>query len=182
MSNGDDATARFAVVYNEHAVALMGYALRRTHSVEDAVDVVAEVFTTAWRRIAEMPSGSSTRPWLFGVARNVLLNDRRSSRRRRALVERLHNAVVVATPDLQETTTETIVVQRALAQLSPEDQELITLTCWEGLSPTEIAIALHMPAGTVRSRLHRARQSLKATLTSQAPNASKTRHETETTR
>jgi predicted DNA-binding protein (UPF0251 family) len=55
-------------------------------------------------------------------------------------------------------------VRQALARLSADDRELLLLTNWEGLSPTEVAVAMGIPAGTVRSRLHRARQQLRRQL------------------
>ena len=64
--------ARFRAVYEANYHRVLGYVLRRTASREDAEDVVAETFLTAWRRLDQLPPGSGTRPWLYGVARKAL--------------------------------------------------------------------------------------------------------------
>lgn len=65
---------RFRSLYESEATALLGYAVRRVGRAEDAADVVADVFTVAWRRVGDIPTGAEARPWLFGIARNVLSN------------------------------------------------------------------------------------------------------------
>lgn len=67
----------FAEVYAATYKPLLGYALRRCDSPEDAADVVAETFTIAWRRATDMPAGPQARLWLYGVARRVLANGTR---------------------------------------------------------------------------------------------------------
>ena len=69
-------------MYVSHFDAVLGYALRRTDRAEDAADVTAETFLVAWRRLAHVPTGTETRPWLYGVARRVLANHRRGDHRR----------------------------------------------------------------------------------------------------
>jgi DNA-directed RNA polymerase specialized sigma24 family protein len=68
----------FAAVYAKTYRSLLGYALRRCHSPDDAADVVAETFTIAWRRAADLPAGDEARLWLYGVARRVLANHLRT--------------------------------------------------------------------------------------------------------
>jgi len=155
----------FTALYHDHALALLGYGLRRT-SNEDAVDMVSETFAVAWRRLQDVPAGDGARPWLFGVARHVLLNQGRSNRRRNALTQRLVAAVEQVAPDETAASDDSLLMDAALKRLDPLDQELLMLTCWEGLSPTEVAEALDMAAGTVRSRLHRARKNLRRLLES----------------
>lgn len=161
VMSGSDAERRFLALYEANVVALLGYAARRVDRREDAADVVADVFMTAWRRIEEVPPDNQTRPWLFGVARKALSNHRRSARRRQRLHGRIRNQVqeLISTPWSGH--DDVHVVRRALKQLSADDRELLLLTNWEGLSPSEIAVAMNIPPGTVRSRLHRARNRLR---------------------
>jgi RNA polymerase sigma-70 factor (ECF subfamily) len=153
---------RFEGLYRAEARALLGYALRRVAQPEDAADIVAETMLVAWRRLDDVPSGSEARPWLFGVARRVLANGRRGSRRRRNLAERLRSDLGALLGSDQLGAVETnVVVRAALARLDPDDREILRLTSWEGLQPHEIAVVVEMRAATVRTRLHRARQRLR---------------------
>lgn len=140
---------------------MLGYAARRLDRPADAADVIADVFMIAWRRIDQVPAGSDARPWLYGVARNVLSNYRRGARRRGRLADRLRSELEVNPAFAESPTAEVLTVRAALRLLSDDDRELLLLTCWEGLSPTEIAVAMGIPAVTVRSRLHRARHHLR---------------------
>ncbi len=159
--------------YRTTGTAVLGYAIRRAASREDALDVVAETFATAWRRRADMPTvPEEIRPWLFGIARRCLANAARSSSRAGRLGARLADAFTdVAVPDpstLHDHRAESRQVHGALALLSADDRELVTLIAWEGLSPTEAATVLGLSAGTARVRLHRARLRLRAALTTPA--------------
>ena len=69
-----------ASIYRRHSAAVLAYALRRC-APDDAADVASETFVVAWRRIADIPDEPAVRPWLFGVARRVLANQRRGIRR-----------------------------------------------------------------------------------------------------
>jgi RNA polymerase sigma factor (sigma-70 family) len=159
----------FEDAYRSSGTAVLGYALRRSASREDALDVVAETFAIAWRRRTDMPADpEEVRPWLFGIARLCLANALRSTTRARRLGQRLADSFTDATvPDpsrLHENRAESRLVHRALEQLSPEDRELVTLIAWEGLTPAQAATALGLSAGTARVRLHRARAGLRAAL------------------
>ena len=79
---------RFQAMYGANYHRVLGYALRRAGR-EDAADVVAETFVVAWRRLDEMPEGDGARLWLYGTARRVLANQRRATRRRERLAERI---------------------------------------------------------------------------------------------
>ncbi|GII98251.1 RNA polymerase ECF family sigma subunit [Sediminihabitans luteus] len=142
-------------------MALLAYAVRRVTVPADAADVVAETFLVAWRRIAEVPAGPDARPWLFGVARKVLANVRRTDHRRSALADRLraHVVEVVGPAELGGSA-----VEQALGRLRDADQEILRLSAWEQLEHDEIAVALGLSRGAVRVRLHRARRRLAETL------------------
>lgn len=161
----------FEQLYSQHWREVLGYALRRTGSPSDAADVASEVFLVVWRRRDEVPGRNDFRPWLFGVARNVLLNHRRGERRRERLGALLLSAVEEQHPDTADVVVDRdqhhalIASVRGLPEL---DRELVTLVSWDGLSPTEAAVALQMNPVTARVRLHRARKRLRASLEEQA--------------
>jgi RNA polymerase sigma factor (sigma-70 family) len=158
---GDPAELVFSELFRAHSRSLLAYALRRVERPHDAADVVAETMLVAWRRLPEVPEGHEARLWLFGVARRVLLNHHRSERRSLRLGERLKACLSeVAIGDPADLVGESAVMLAAMARLGDDDRELLRLTAWEGLEPAEIAVAMSMPAATVRTRLHRARARL----------------------
>ena len=156
---------QFIELYEANWRPVLGYALRRSDSAEAAADVVAETFLVAWRRIDSVPAGNQARPWLFGVARRVLSNGRRSSMRKSRLGEQLQQHLATAPSQRWDETSETgVLVNAAMSNLDADERELLRLTSWEGLTPTEIAVATGMPATTVRTRLRRARSRLRGEL------------------
>jgi RNA polymerase sigma factor (sigma-70 family) len=157
---------RFQAVFDTNYHLVLGYALRRTGSREDAEDVVAETFLTAWRRLEEVPPGSGARPWLYGVARNALANQRRGERRRERLTGRLHAEQV--SPPQHAHADDAARLGAAFARLGDDDRELIALAAWEGLDAGEIATVLRCSRNAARIRLHRARRRLAREL--QEPN------------
>lgn len=165
-----DPNARFDKLYRSAGTAVLGYALGRCASREDALDVTADTFLVAWRRRADMPAEpEDARAWLFGVARwclaNTLRGDRRSQRLGQRLAEHLDVAALPDPARIHEGRIDNRQVRRALDELSTDDRELVTLTAWEGLSPTEAGAVLGLTPGAARSRLHRARLRLRASLT-----------------
>ncbi|MFZ0342168.1 MAG: sigma-70 family RNA polymerase sigma factor [Gaiellaceae bacterium] len=153
---------RFEAAYRELYEPLCGYALRRVREPEDAAEVIAETFATLWRRFDRCPEGDELRPWLFGVARRVIANQRRGRRRRSALSERLAaNVDSAATTRVDEAPTG---LAQAFASLSESDRELLSLVAWEDLTREELAVALGTNRAAVRLRLHRARKRLRDAL------------------
>ncbi|MFB9803570.1 RNA polymerase sigma factor [Streptomonospora salina] len=150
--------ARFEALYTECYSDVLGYLLRRVDDPESAADLVAEVFVAVWNRLGDVPADGGARPWIFGVARKVLGNHHRGARRRSALTERLRaelNRVHVVRPETADQSLRDIgAVFRTLAEA---DREVLALAGWEGLGPSEIAVAVGCTRGTARVRLHRAR-------------------------
>jgi RNA polymerase sigma-70 factor, ECF subfamily len=146
---------RFDAVFASYSSDIVAYCGWRAASASDAQDAVAEVFLTAWRRLDEVPDGEAARVWLYATARRVIANQRRSTRRRAALQERLAREAA-STP--QATTPELDTVHEALARLGRRDREVLLLAEWEGLSPTQIAAVVGCLTVTARGRLHRARR------------------------
>ena len=99
--------------------------------------------------------------WLYATARRVIANQRRSSRRRVALHERLALEAASA-PQEPPPDREEALVHEALRRLGPRDREVLLLAEWEGLSPAQIATVLGCLAVTARGRLHRARRRFRA--------------------
>jgi RNA polymerase sigma-70 factor, ECF subfamily len=163
MSQSESERARrFDVLFATYSADIVAYCGWRASSASDAQDAVADVFLTAWRRLDQLPEGDAARVRLYATARRVIANQRRSSRRRVALQERL--ALVAAalpqeplSPDPQET-----IVHAALRRLGPRDREVLLLAEWEGLSPAQIASVLGCLTVTARGRLHRARRRFRA--------------------
>ena len=158
---------RLRRMVREHEQALRNYCLRRLPA-DDAADALGEIFLVAWRRIDDIPGGDDTRPWLFGVARNVVRNALRTNRR----VLRLRSK----TAGLREPSApgpETVIVRRsehqlvidALESLRPDDREILQLHVWDGLSRSEIAKTMSLSDNAVGMRLTRAKRRLAKQLT-----------------
>jgi RNA polymerase sigma factor (sigma-70 family) len=143
---------------------VLAYAVRRASDPQDAADVVADTFLVAWRRLDEVPPGDEARLWLYAVARHVLANHSRSARRRERLAGRLRDELPVALDGVGPPAAGTGAVRAALAELAPEDQEILRLCGWEELTPREIATVLGISHVAARSRLHRARHRLRGAL------------------
>ena len=160
---GDGRRQRFETVYAANHGPVLGYVLRRTASPDDAADVIAETFLTAWRRLDDVPPGDAGRLWLYGVARRVLANYHRGERRRSALAERLR-ADLAAAPPPPQFTGELACIARAFRRLPEADRELLALAGWEGLDAGQIAVTLGCSRNAARIRLHRARRRIAAEL------------------
>ena len=167
MSDSPDFNDRFRRLYLTHGDDLRAYCQRRLGR-DDAEDALAEVFAVAWRRFDKLPDGQEARLWLYGVARNVIRNATRTSRRKIRLAGRLMSGEVPQTgPDeslLIRSEHEDVLA--ALATLRPSDQELLRLHSWEELSRKEIAQMLGISVPAVDMRLHRAIARMSAALRS----------------
>jgi len=159
-----ESSGRFEALYSEHAAAVRAFARRRA-SVEDADDVVADVFLAAWRRRDELPADPL--PWLLGVARGILANRRRGSARGAALQERLMNERRAGDGDQLESQVADAAVLRALESLTARDRELLLLIAWDGLARDQVAELLGLAVGTLGVRLHRARRRFARALATQ---------------
>lgn len=161
---GRDVDAAFADAYRAHYWAVSRFVARRLDSgqADDVEEVVAEVFSIAWRRRAELPE--SPLPWLYGVARNCLSNTVRGFGRYRRLLHRLGNHEAAhrrQTVDSPDTDRPGSWVHEALDRLSTADQEVLRLTAWEELTLQELAVTLGCTQSAAAMRLHRARNRLR---------------------
>lgn len=154
---------RFEELYTAHRVSVLGYALRRTDNTDDAADVLAETFLTAWRRLDDVPAGDEARLWLYGTARRILANHRRGEWRRLALADRLRDELATAYRPSDHTGA-VADIAAAFRRLPPPEQELLALAGWEGLDAGQIAAVVGCSRNAARIRLHRARRRLAAEL------------------
>ncbi|GLF97225.1 sigma-70 family RNA polymerase sigma factor [Streptomyces yaizuensis] len=160
----------FAVLYDRHAPDIHRYAVRRLgESV--AEDIMAETFLIAFRSRRRYDlSRRSARPWLYGIAAKLIGGHRRREERAlRAMARTGEDPLAEAWSDrADERIAERIAVQAplagALAGLSPGDRHVLLLVAWADLSYQDVAEALRIPLGTVRSRLNRARRKVRAAL------------------
>ncbi|MER6443117.1 sigma-70 family RNA polymerase sigma factor [Streptomyces sp. NPDC001185] len=150
---------RFTELYRRNYVAIESYVTKRADP-SSVLDVVADVFLTAWRRFADVPKGKEL-PWLYGVARRTLANDRRSRQRQLSLAELLDFQPSRISGERQP--DEVIVemdLARAFDRLGFRDQEILRLTLWEKLPIDECAMVMGCGTATARVRLFRARKRL----------------------
>jgi RNA polymerase sigma-70 factor (ECF subfamily) len=162
----DPDAALLRVFYEEHAGALWRYALRLTGDRARAEDVVQETLLRAWQHpeVAD-DSERSARAWLFTVARNMIIDERRSSRFRNE-VSSLDGsgATERAGPDEVNAALDRLLIGDALAQLSPEHRAVIRRSYYLGWTTARMADDLQIPEGTVKSRLHHALRALRLRL------------------
>jgi RNA polymerase sigma factor (sigma-70 family) len=148
----------FRALYEANYERIAAYALRRAASPEDAGDVVSETFLTAWRRLDGLPRGEDATIWLYATARRVLGNQRRSSERRHRLLERIHQQPVSARRELGEAGIAT----EAFDRLRAEDQEILGLIAWDGLTHRQLGGVLGCSENAAKLRASRARQRFAA--------------------
>ena len=156
----------FAEIFDRHAEGVYRYAARRLGQ-QAAADVMSEVFLAAFRNRRRYDTGrDDARPWLYGIAINVISQYQRTQRRYTrvlAAVPGVPATDVVADEVLDRVTAAQLRprIMRVLAELSERDRELVLLVAWAELSYEQAAQALGIPLGTVRSRLHRIRVKLR---------------------
>lgn len=153
-------------LYDEHAAALWRYALRLTGDRARAEDVVQETLLRAWQH-PEVTDDSerSARAWLFTVARNMIIDDRRSARFRNVVGSTdVSGAPEQSTPDEVNAALDRLLIADAMVQLSAEHRAVIERSYYRGWTTTQIATDLGIAEGTVKSRLHYAVRALRLTL------------------
>jgi RNA polymerase sigma-70 factor, ECF subfamily len=169
------APEHFGALFNRYAPTIHRYLARRLGPAS-ADDLVAETFLAAFRRrhSYDLARGDA-RPWLYGIATHVIGQHRRDEARKVRLLwaipadrdEAGHAdrvAAHVTAQAMRSTSTD------ALATLAPDERDVLLLIAWEDLSYDEVATALAIPIGTVRSRLSRARRRIREALNDVTPN------------
>lgn len=152
---------RFNRLYADTSADLLAFLLRRCPTADDAADCLADTYRIAWEKRTRLPPASEVRPWLFGVARNLVRQAHRSGVLRAAVsrelaltAERAYTTLTPADSALAE----------AMSELSPLDQEIVMMLSADGLTPREVAAVLGLSPNAVRIRAHRARARLRKLL------------------
>jgi RNA polymerase sigma factor (sigma-70 family) len=161
--------ARFHRLYQANFGPVQAYAVNRVGRADDVADIAAEVFTTAWRRLADIPPAPRDRLWLYATARRVIARRHRSASRLRNLLGRLaahHYPSSQPPPGDGDPVQEQVLT--ALAQLKPAGREALLLLYWEGLSYAEAAEILGCSVNAVGIRVHKAKARLRELLSTAA--------------
>jgi len=159
--------ARFGALFDRHATTLYRYFVRRVGASE-ADGLLGELFRVAFeRRTTYDTSRPDARPWLYGIATNILAKHRRREARRFRATARLM-AERSASVDVAEGVAASLDaaelwprVSKTISELPDGERDALLLFVWEQLSYEEIAASLEIPIGTVRSRLNRVRRRLR---------------------
>jgi RNA polymerase sigma factor (sigma-70 family) len=155
----------FVAVVERHEVAVHGFLARRAGG-QVADDLLAEVWLRAFSgRAGYDTSRDDARPWLYGIARNVLrAHWRVTARQRRVVADGLPDDPWDEVIDRLDSAAGARALEPALRALPSAELEVLLLVAWEQLTPAEVAVVTGVPQGTVRSRLHRARAALRLSL------------------
>ncbi|MFI6105541.1 RNA polymerase sigma factor [Streptomyces sp. NPDC051310] len=164
----------FGALFHRHAAGIHRYAARRLGE-EAADDITAETFLAAFRARERYDlSRPHALPWLYGIAANLIGKQHRAEvRALRALARGGHDPVADSWTDRSDSRVTAQALHgplaKALAGLSTADRHVLLLVAWADLSYLEVAEALSIPVGTVRSRLNRARRKVRAALGGEDP-------------
>ena len=167
MATSLDDPAAFGEIFDRHANTLLRFLVRRCER-EVGEGLLGELFRIAFehRQTFDL-ARESARPWLYGIASNLLLKHRRSEARRMKATVRfmaqgetsqLGDEIAVHDLHLRNLLPR---VADAIDALPDAERQTLLLFAWEELSYQDIAVALEVPVGTVRSRLNRARGRLR---------------------
>jgi RNA polymerase sigma-70 factor (ECF subfamily) len=155
--------ARVEAFIRANASDLLAYLERRVDPRADAADILSDTFIVAWKKAGTAPVGETDgRMWLFTIARNTLLNARRSTKRRLGATDRLRHEL--QQPSVAPDDLDVLAVREAVMQLPDDLRELIALVHWEGFSLAEAAQITGVSASTARSRHASAKARLRIVL------------------
>jgi RNA polymerase sigma-70 factor, ECF subfamily len=161
---GGDPDAVIRQLYSHHAEALHGYVEQFCPDRASADDIVQETFIRAWRHLPQLSAGDRpVRPWLFRVARNLLIDANRAARARPMTVQDQPPGELGTDAGLDEILDRQL-VSAALQHLSPAHQTVLVETFYRGQTLATVARELGIPAGTARSRLHYALDAMRKQL------------------
>ena len=161
---GGDPDAVLRELYSHYAKALHGYVEQFCPDRSSADDIVQETFIRAWRHLPQLSADDRPiRPWLFRVARNLLIDANRAARARPVTVPEQPAGEVGTDSGLEEILDRQL-VSAALRHLSPAHQSVLVETFYRGGTMATVARELGIPHGTARSRLHYALDALRKQL------------------
>ncbi len=170
------STAEFNHCVIEHSSNLKPYAINLTKDIVRANDLLQETFLRAMMNKEKFHEGTNLKAWLFTIMRNIFINDYRRRTKRKTILDQTENQFLLNSGDytVPNRATATFVledIQRALMALS-DDYKVPFMMHFNGYKYQEIADDLHLPLGTVKSRIFFARKELKQKLSIYAPGQS----------
>lgn len=157
---------RFRQMFDDHYSAVWSYCRRRLPEAE-VDDATADVFATAWRRLADVPDEPVTLAWLYRTAYYTIAHVVRSRYRRDRVAHRL-GSLPQPTAELVDAGDDTADIVTAINSLAFNERELVRLLAWEQLSHDEIAAVLGLTTNAVAIRVHRVRKRIDGFLKGQA--------------
>jgi len=165
-------TEAFGMLVRRYQDRLYPTVLRLTGSAEDAHDLLQETFLRAYRKLGQFQGGSSFYTWVYRIAVNLALGERRRRKTARPALDLTAHDRFDPPDDRAQTDPAAPLereerdarIQNALSALAPDHRAVVVLKDLDGLRYEEIAEMLKIPVGTVRSRLHRARHELRLLL------------------
>jgi RNA polymerase sigma factor (sigma-70 family) len=163
-SDHEQRELRFRSLYQANYRPIQAYAVNRLGQADDVSDVVAEVFTTAWRRLSVIPPAPGDRFWLYGTARRIIARRHRSASRLHNLVGRLAAEHYPRQPLAPTGDPAQDRLLAAVSELKPSQREALLLVHWEELSYAEAAEALGCSVNAVGIRVHKAKAHLREVL------------------
>lgn len=153
----------FEALVREHTRTVYAHAVRFFGSPDSAEDIVQEVFIKVYRSLATFDGAAAFTTWLYRVTRNTCLDAVRAGRHRPIPVDPI-DLVIPAPGDLADEVALSTAVERAIGSLPPEERDALNAITVFGMTYSEAGEALGLPAGTVKSRVFRARRALVAAL------------------
>jgi RNA polymerase sigma factor (sigma-70 family) len=162
--DGDPEAVR--IVYRSYGRLVYAVAYRVLGDGELAEDATQQTFLKAWRAAGSLDEDREMGPWLATIARRAAIDVHRGEARRADSIESVAPAdpALTSQPESAEALYSVWEVRRAVTELPPDEQEVVRLQHFEGLTHAEIAQRLELPAGTVKSRSFRAHKRLAARL------------------
>jgi RNA polymerase sigma-70 factor (ECF subfamily) len=159
-----DPDAAIRQLYSHYASALHAHVEQFCPDRASADDIVQETFIRAWRHLPQLSADDRPiRPWLYRVARNLLIDANRAERARPVTVQEQPAGEAGTDSGLEEILDRQL-VSAALAHLSPAHQSVLVETFYRGGTMAAVARELGIPHGTARSRLHYALDALRQQL------------------
>lgn len=154
---GPADSARLRALVEAHTGVVTDYLRRRLQFLPaaDVDDLVSETFIVLWRRVRDVPTGDAERPWVIGVARNVLHNAHRSAYRRRHHEGRVRPSA--ASSSAEDEALSDVAAREALDRLAAPERELLLLHYWEGIDAAGLAVVLGVTPNAAGTRLSRAK-------------------------
>jgi RNA polymerase sigma-70 factor, ECF subfamily len=160
-------------LYARHASGLLAFLQARLNNRQLAEEVLQDTMLAAWNNAANFRGDSSVKTWLLVIARNRAINTQRKQRPQLVDVDKVYDLASTDTGPYEAVAREfdRSAVRDALQDLKPEQREILVLFFFQQLTGPEIADVLNISVGTVKSRLHRAKEALRRTMTLREGNA-----------